>query len=49
MGLRKLFYISLAAKCPMLFSVAVVGIIFAALLWPVVSMGSLVVALTVSW
>ena len=42
MGLRKLFYISLAAKCQMLFSVAVVVIIIAALLVPWVYMGSLV-------
>ena len=42
MGLRKLFYISLATKCQMLFSVAVVVIIIAALLVPWVYMGSLV-------
>jgi signal transduction histidine kinase len=42
MGLRSLFYISLATKCQMLFSVAVVVIIIAALLVPWVYMGSLV-------
>ncbi len=48
MGLRKLFYISLATKCQMLFSVAVVLIIVAALLVPWVYMGSLVSELNVN-
>ncbi len=48
MRLSKLLYISLATKCQMLFSIAVVIIIVAALLVPWVYMGSLVNELNVN-